>query len=330
MKIRLVLIGLTVSLTISLNAATPKTKQLAQIPLVIRQAAESLVGDGKLLELERTFENGRIVYEGELRRDGTERSFTLAVDGMLISRQVFEKELPAAVAKTMRANLGDAQLGELYWTNNDGDPAYYVELLRGGVKRSLTIAPDGWLSAREVSLAEVPNPARQSITTELKGATPTRIERGDDAHEITYEVTIEVAGRQRSLIFTEQGKLLATEVSWLDVPPAAQKTIQQRQANARLIHIFKWVDDGDSYFEASFVRNGLKRSCTTQADGTLVSAQQPLAEAPSPVQKAVRDRNAFVVRLEQHFDEGNSYFEAILRVSGKPLKLELKPDGAVN
>ena len=330
MKTKILLFGLTVLVAASITAATPKTKALAQIPPAVRQAAELLVGDGKLLDLERAIENGRTVFEGEFRRDGVVRSFTLAPDGMLISRQVFEKELPSAVAQTLRSQLGEAKLGDIYWTNDDGDPAFYIELTRGDMKRSLTIAPDGWLAAREVTLADVPGPARQAITTELKGSTPTRIERGDDAHEVTFDVTIEVAKRARSLIFAADGKLLAAEVAWLDLPPSAQQTIQKRQAGGRLVHVFKWEDDGDTYFEATFVRGGHKRTCTTQADGTLVSAQLPLAEAPAPVQKAVRDRNAFVVRLEQHFDEGDSYFEAVLRARGKPVKLEIKPDGTVN
>ena len=193
MRTRFLVTGLAMLLATSATAATPKTKSLAQIPPAVRQAAESLVGDGKLLDLDRTIENGRTVFEGEFRRDGVVRSFTLAPDGMLISRQVFEKELPSAVAQTLRAHLGEAKLGDIYWTNDDGDPAFYAELTRGDMKRSLTISPDGWLAAREVTLADVPGPARQAITTELKGATMTRIERGDDAHEVTFDVTIEVA-----------------------------------------------------------------------------------------------------------------------------------------
>ena len=330
MKTKFLVTGLAMLLATSATAATPKAKALAQIPPTVRQAAESLVGDGKLLDLERTIENGHTVFEGEFRRDGVVRSFTLAPDGMLISKQLFEKELPPSVAQTLRAQLGEAKLGDIYWTNDDGDPAFYVELTRRDMKRSLTIAPDGWLAAREVTLADMPGPARQAITPELKGATPTRIERGDDGHEVTFDVTIEVAKRTRSLIFAEDGKLLAAEVSWLDVPPPAQLTIQKRQAGGRLVVVFKWEDDGEAYFEATFVRGSHKRTCTTQADGTLVSAQLPLAEAPAPVQKAVHDRNAFVVRLEQHFDDGDAYFEAVLRVRGKPLRLEIKPDGTPN
>ncbi len=330
MKTNLLLTALLVLLAASLTAAEPKGKRLAQLPPAVRQAVESLVGDGKLTDIERTVENGHTVFEGEFRRDGVVRGFTLAPDGMLVSKQAFEKELPAAVAQTLRAQLADAQLGDLYWTNDDGDPAFYAEFTRGGAKRSLTIAPDGWLSAREITLADLPGPVRQSITAELKGATPTRIERGDDAHEVTFDVTIEVANRTRSLIFAEDGKLVATEVPFIEVPQAAQKTIQQRQAGGRLVHIFKWEDDGETYFEATFVRGGQKRTCTAQADGTLVSAQLPLAEAPAPVQKAVREQNAFVVRLEQHFEDADSYFEVILRARGKPAKLELKPDGTAN
>jgi hypothetical protein len=138
------------------HAATPKAKAALQLPPAVRQAVQALVGDGKVLEVERTIENGRPVFEGEYRQDGVVRGFTFTPDGTLISRQVFEKELPPAVAQTLRAQLAGATLGDLYWTNAEGNPAYYAEFTRGADKQSVTIAPDGWLMAREVKLSELP------------------------------------------------------------------------------------------------------------------------------------------------------------------------------
>lgn len=328
MKTSLPLTVLLLLLANSASAATPKAKQIAQIPPAVRQAAESLVGNGKLLDLERTMENGHLVFEGEFRRDGVVRNFTLAPDGMLISKQVFEKELPVPVAQTLRAQLADAQVGDLYWTNDDGDPAYYVEFTRGGVKRSLIIALDGWLSARELTSADLPAPVRQAVQKQLNGATPSRVERTDDSEEIVFEVTLEVNKRPRTWIFDDDGALLAVEVAFNDLPAAVQKGMQARMGNNRVVHVFKADEEGMTYYEAIYVQGGLKRAVTVLSDGELVSAQVPPGEAPAAVQKAIRDQNAFLVRLEQNFEAGGSNtFDVLLRARGKAIRLELKAAG---
>lgn len=330
MKTSLLITGLAALLAASSTAATPKAKQLAQVPPAIRRAAEALVGDGKLLELERAIEHGHVVFEGEMRRDGVVRNFTLAADGMLIARQIFEMELPTPVAETLRSQLAGSQLGDIYWTNDDGDPAYYAELIRDGAKRSLTIAPDGWLAAREIVLAELPTAVRQAVQAALKDAKPVSIERANDGGEVTFDVTVEVASRSRTLVFNEQGAQVATEVAFVDLPPAVQKAIQPRLAGARLVHTFKAEEDGETYFEATFVKGGVKHAATTLGNGTLVSVQLPLTEAPPTVQTSIREQNAFVVRVKQVFVDGESYFEVLLRSRGKGVLLEFKADGKAN
>ncbi len=328
MKTNLLIAALCGLLAASATAADLKAKQLAQYPPAIRQAVQALVGDGRLNEFERTVENGRPVFEGEFRRDGTVRNFTLAVDGMLISKQIFEKELPPPVAQTMHKHLADAQLGDLYWTDDDGDPAYFIEFTRGGAKGSLIIAPDGWLFGREVSLADLPGPVRQSVQKQLNGAVPARMERTDDGEEVAYEVTIEVNKRPRTRIYDEEGVLLAAEVGFADLPAAVQKAAQDRIGNNRLVRIFKSEEENVTYYEAIFVQGGLKHAVTVVEDGRLVSLQIPPGDAPGEVQKAIRDQNAFLVRLEQNFEPGGSNtFDVLLRARGKPIRLELKSDG---
>lgn len=322
-------LALLAAFAVSASAAAAKAKKAAPLPPAVRQAVQALVGDGKLLDVERTVENGRPVFEGEYRQDGTLRSFTFTPDGMLISRQVFEKELPPAVAQTLRAQLAGATPGDLYWTNDDGNPAYYAELTRGAEKRSATLAPDGWLTAREVKVNELPASVAQAIRTTLNGVVPTHIDRADEGGgDVTFDVTVESAGRSRTWMFSADGKLEATELSLSDVPAAAQKELLARLGTARLVHVFKFEDEGESYFEATFVKSGQHHAATAHADGTLVSEVMPLGTAPPAVRKAVRDKSGFLVKLELQHDDAGDYFEASLRKAGKLTRLEFQPDGS--
>ncbi|NBV23527.1 MAG: hypothetical protein EBS05_16610 [Proteobacteria bacterium] len=327
MKANLIRIVLLSLLVVPATAAEPKGKKQALLPSAVRQSVLALVGDGRLNGIESATENGRPVFEGEFRRDGVVRNFTLASDGMLISKQVFEKELPTPVAQTLRAQLADAQLGDLYWVNDDGDPAYFAEFTRGGVKSSLIIAPDGWLVGRQLLAADLPAPVSAGVQKWLNGAPTTRIEQVDDGEEVTFEVTVEANNRTRLGIFDDSGTLVAGGVTFAEVPPAALKTIKDHLSNHRLVHIFRSEEDGVTFCEAFFVRGNLKHSVTVRADGLLVTAQIPPGEAPEPVQKALRAQNAFLVRLEQNFGPAEGTFDVLMRAKGKPIRLELKSDG---
>lgn len=329
MRTYLSVAALLAALAVSVSAADLKTKKAAPLPPAVRQAVLALVGDGKLLDVERTIENGRPVFEGEYRQNGVLRSFTFTPDGMLIARQVFEQELPPAVAQTLRAQLAGATLGDIYWTNDEGNPAYYAEFTRGPEKRGVTIAPDGWLAAREVALNELPASVAQGIRKTLNGAVPTRIDRSDEGGgEVTFDVTVESGARSRTWIFSADGKLDAIELALNDTPAAAQKELLARLGTARLVHVFKFEDEGESYFEATFVKSGQHHAATAHADGTLVSEVMPLGAAPPAVQKAVRDAGGFLVKLELQHDDAGDYFEASLRRTGKLTRIELKPDGS--
>jgi hypothetical protein len=164
----------------------------------------------------------------------------------------------------------------------------------------------------------------------LNGAVPTHIDRTDEGSgEVTFDVAVENAGRSRTWIFSASGKLEAVELALSDTPAAAQKTLQAQVAAARLVHVFKFEDEGESYFEATFVKAGQQHAATVHADGTLVSEVIPLAAAPSAVQKAVRANGGFLVKLELQHDDAGDYFEASLRKAGKLTRLELKLDGTV-
>ena len=263
------------------------------------------------------------------QRRGLRRKGVPDADPVALGRIPFDPQArdPGTLGQD-RAQLGDGQLGEIDWSNDDGDPVFAIEFTRGGVKRSFAVAPDGWLVAREIALEELPVVVRRAVEFELKGVVPKEIQRGDDGLEISYDVTVDVGGQARTLNFSDEGKLTGTQIALNEVPAAALKTLQPRLAGARLVSVSKSVDDDDTYYEAVFVKAGQHHSATVTADGTLASVQLPLAAAPAGVQKTIREQGGFLARLEQVFEDGEEHFQALLRVKGKAVELELKADGS--
>src|SRR5258708_15384504 len=73
-------------------------------------------------------------------------------------------KVPAVVQKTIHATLIGAKLGEIERIEENGEVAFDVEMTRGDVERSFTVAEDGTLLSIEVFLAETPAAAQPTIT----------------------------------------------------------------------------------------------------------------------------------------------------------------------
>ncbi|MCX6902040.1 MAG: hypothetical protein NTW03_00895, partial [Verrucomicrobia bacterium] len=96
--------------------------RLSKLPTPVRQTVVSVLGSGRLTELWQTNENGHAVYEVEVRQRGVDRSFTVALDGSLLAKQVFTNELPSSVLQTLQRETSGGKVLDLYWINEEGDP----------------------------------------------------------------------------------------------------------------------------------------------------------------------------------------------------------------
>jgi len=81
----------------------------------------------------------------------------------------------------------------------------------------------------------------------------------------------------------------APAIGLSEVSAAAQNTIKAQLAGGKLDDITRTNDDGELVFDVSFTAlNGDARDFTVAADGTLLSLEVKLAEAPPAVQNAIR------------------------------------------
>ena len=94
-----------------------------------------------------------------------------------LSKPVKFKELPAAVQKTILAQVGDGKLGDIDKVIEDGETRYDVELTKAGVERSFSIATDGRLISWQMFMRELPEAVRK--TFERKWAKQTGRNRQD-------------------------------------------------------------------------------------------------------------------------------------------------------
>lgn len=169
------------------------------------------VGDGKLGDINKVTEDGETRYDVEFAKRRVERSFSVAPDGRLISCQVFMKELPESVRKTIRGQLGEGKLGDIDKVFEEGKFTYDVEMTRNGVERSFTIAADGKLLDQQVFMAETPEAVQKAIRAQVESGTVTRIDKNTEDEETAYDVEAQKGGKKVSFSVDPNGKLIDAE-----------------------------------------------------------------------------------------------------------------------
>ena len=95
----------------------------------------------------------------------------------------------------------------------DGKIAYEFEITKNGKDSGVTIYPDGQLLGTEeiVSLAEVPDAARNTINAQAAGAKLVSTEKVVEHGKTVYEAIIEKGGKKTEVIVAPDGKVVGTE-----------------------------------------------------------------------------------------------------------------------
>ncbi len=135
------------------NALPPEPK----LPQMTPDARHTILAEAGLATIDgcrRVTEDGEEVFEVDITRNGTERSFTVALDGTLRSRQVFLGELTLPVQRAVTALQRNGKVNGIYWCDEDGDLVYEVEVINGEDKRFYTVGLDGAFVATQVRMAE--------------------------------------------------------------------------------------------------------------------------------------------------------------------------------
>jgi uncharacterized membrane protein YkoI len=145
---------------------------LDETPPPVQIAIKAHLRDGTLDNIEKTFEETQISYDVDItRKDGISRSFTVGLDGKLVSQQISLEEAPVPVKKTIQTRLAGGKLGDIYRTFEDGAVAYYVEFSRDGKQRDFSVGPNGKLESTRMFLSEIPTEAQATIQDKIgKGA----------------------------------------------------------------------------------------------------------------------------------------------------------------
>ncbi|MCX7009788.1 MAG: hypothetical protein NTY53_21525 [Kiritimatiellaeota bacterium] len=217
-------------------ATNDPATQDSVLPLMPAAARQTILSEAALAEIEdceRITEDGEFVYEVSYLRGGVERTFTVAPDGVLRSKQYFRKELPPAVQQTVDALEKRGIIGEIYWCNEDGDLVYEVEVGAGDAKRMYSVSPEGTHLATQCLMNELSEVTQKTIREEA-GADPLlAIARDETEVGAVFDAVILRNGKRHIVSINAAGAVVATQIILVQAPAPVQDTITKTAGAAR-------------------------------------------------------------------------------------------------
>ena len=297
------------------------------MPPAVRKTAEAEAGRGKIVDTERTMEDGEAVYDVTIRGLLFERTITIALDGTLLSRQVFWRGLPAAVKETITSFERFGRLGDIYMSYEDGDSNYAVEILQVEGKRLFTVGLDGAHEATQMHMAEIPETVRRAILAQAVGGNVFHIDRSEVDGGKIFNVLMIKDGKRRTVSLDVDGAVVGMQVYLAEIPAQCQMGITRQAGGAKIAYIERSVEDGQIQFDVTTINHGAKRGFIVGKDGSLLSTVIPLAEVPEAVKAAIRDKTTGgrIVRVDK--PAGESGYEVEVERDGRKRTVSVSADG---
>jgi uncharacterized membrane protein YkoI len=188
---------------------------LAETPVAVQKTIRAQAGGWEVAGINKNVADADISFDVEVTKDGQEKSFNVANDGVLSSQEVALTETPAAVQAAIKTQLGD---GRLMSIEEDFDPAgnsFDVEAVaQDGGKKSFSLAPDGRLLSEEVTLEKLPPPARKTIREKIGDGKILRIDRSlseKKAGVLPYQVEGRKGGKPFDFSVGPHGRFLGMD-----------------------------------------------------------------------------------------------------------------------
>ena len=299
------------------------------VPASVQTAITTAVGKGKLNGIAKTFEDGEITYVAGITSNGYEREFTFGENGTLLKSDIEMTDLAPVVQAAMKAAVGQASIGKIEKSYNDGVVTYVAEISANHLKHEGTFREDGTLLNVEMDYRSLPPAVQTAIKTAVGQGRLGKIEKTYDEGEITYVAEIGGTGLMHEFTFQEGGTLVSQEVTLAELTPALQTAIVGNQDGGRLKGIEKTTQDGTTVYIVSVSKNYQDRNLTFGEDGTLLAREVRFEEVPSAVQATIASTlgSGQVTGIDLAFEDGKHVYEVEGKKDGQKISFAVNPKG---
>ena len=186
----------------------------AETPAAVQKAITAQVGAGALVGVDKIFDDGETSYDVVMTtKAGQERAFTVEEDGTVSSLEVALAETPAAVQKTITAQVGTGKLGTVTRIF-DESTTYDVEAgTVDGKAREFSVGADGKMLSVRVTLEETGPEVQKTIREQIGTGKILRIDKSFERRSKTlpYEVEGMKNGKPFNFSVGAAGKFLGMD-----------------------------------------------------------------------------------------------------------------------
>jgi uncharacterized membrane protein YkoI len=237
--------------------AQGKTIPLASTPAKVQAAVKAQPGGGLATRVEESVEDGETNYVVLVKRGDAEREYTFEEDGRLISAQVLDADLPAAVRQILSAEFKSIKPSEIHRVTGSDETYFHFDFASS--TNSLYIEEGGKWWSLEIPESGLPAPVAATMKKELAGAERGSISRTKEGGKIYFEIeTTTKDNRDLRLEILPDGTLQGREeeIPLSLVTAEAQKTIRNRVGDGRLISVSKRTASGGFVYDVEMEREG--------------------------------------------------------------------------
>ena len=185
---------------------------LTEVPAAVQQTMHAQASGWELESIDKNVDDTEITYDVDVSKDGREKTFTVADDGDLLSEEVTLTETPAAVQKSIQAQIAGGQVKSVDETfDEDGTGFDVTATAKDGGEKSFCVDTNGTLFSEEVSLEKMRPGVRRAITETIGDGKVLRIDKSLGGKRASYEVQGRKDGKPFDFSVSARGKFMGMD-----------------------------------------------------------------------------------------------------------------------
>jgi uncharacterized membrane protein YkoI len=244
-------------------------------PKPVQNAIRPYTTGGKLEKVTRHADNETSSFEAEITFKN-DMSLFVEVDknGKLLSTEteVAITQVPAAVQKTIKAELNiqpPTYIGRLI---EDGDTSFHVEVEAIERTNEFWVANNGRLLERELMFVECPGAVQKAILPRMGKSPDVKITKDCETGDCRYTVEFIGSKDEHELTVDISGKVVSesNSVPLDQTPEPVQKLVKEKTAGATVASVTKTQEGDQLYYEIEVTRDGKDESFDVSPEGKIL------------------------------------------------------------
>ena len=168
-------------------------------------------------------------------------------------------------------------------------------------------------------LSRLPPAVRQAIHQQLGDGRLNSVDKDDEDGELTYDVVMTRAGRQRDFDVSSDGVLLDRQIFLSELPDVLQASIKGQTGRGTPGDIYESFEKDAVSYDVDVTNSDQTRSFTFASDGRLLTREVFLAELPPEVQQAIKKQigGDNLDEIDESFEDSETSYDVTVVRAGK-------------